>query len=73
MAGEAPATAQINLDLTTPIKTFTELVMRSAITIKMWKDGMRVEAYYRKRKQLVEYLPPAERQKLKPDRKSTSR
>jgi hypothetical protein len=59
-----------NLDLTTPIKKFTELVMGTAITIKRWKEGMRVEAYYKKRKQLAPYLPPAERHKLKTERKS---
>lgn len=54
-----------NLDLTTPIRAFTELVMRTAITINVWKDGMKVEAFYKKRKQLSEYLPTSERHKLK--------
>jgi len=72
VAGEAPANAQINLDLTTPIRVFCELVMRGAITIKMWKEGMRVEAVYRKRRQLIDYLPLEERAKLKPERKSVS-
>lgn len=54
-----------NLDLTTPIKAFTELVMRSALTIQVWKEGMKVEAYYGGRKQLSAYLPQAERHKLK--------
>ena len=40
--GESTPNAQINLDLTTPIRVFCELVMRSAIAIKLWKDGMRV-------------------------------
>merc|ERR1711899_166874 len=62
--GEAPANPQINLDLTTPIRVFCELVMRSAIAIKLWKDGMRVEAFYRKKRQLSDYLPIDERQKL---------
>jgi len=57
-----------NLDLTTPIKAFTELVMRSAINITVWKEGMKVEAFYRKRKQLSQYLPPSERHKLKVER-----
>ena len=43
-SGESPANAQINLDLTTPIKAFCELVMRTSITIKLWKDGMRVSS-----------------------------
>lgn len=72
VAGEAPANAQINLDLTTPIRVFCELVMRGAITIKMWKEGMRVEAVYRKRRQLMDYIPLEERHKLKPERKSVS-
>lgn len=69
-SGESPANTQINLDLTTPIKAFCELVMRTSITIKLWKDGMRVEAFYRKRKQLFDYLPFEERFKIKPERKS---
>jgi len=71
-AGEAPANPQINLDLTTPIRAFCELVMRSAITNQMWKEGMCVEAFYKKRKQLNDYLPLEERQKLKPERKSVN-
>ena len=58
------------LDLTTPIKKFTELVMGTAITIKRWREGMKVEAYYKKRKQLKQYLPQSERYKLQSDRKS---
>ena len=63
---------QQSLDLTTPIKKFTELVMGTAITIKRWKEGMKVEADYKKRKQLASYLPPAERHKLKTERKSNA-
>jgi hypothetical protein len=61
-----------NLDLTTPIKTFTELVMRAAILSKMWKEGMKVEAVYKKRKQLAPYLPIEERHKLKTERKAST-
>ncbi|XP_040569316.1 poly(A) polymerase type 3 [Lepeophtheirus salmonis] len=61
---------QNHLDLTTPIRNFTDIVMRSAHTIKMWKDGMKVEACYKRRKQLAKYLPPNERYKLKSERKS---
>jgi len=57
-----------NLDLTTPIKAFTETLMRAAININVWKEGMKVEAFYRKRKQLSQYLPVSERHKLKPER-----
>jgi len=70
--GEAPATSQVSLDLTTPIRQFCELVMRSAITNQMWKDGMCVEAFHKKRRQLNDYLPLEERQKLKPERKSVN-
>jgi hypothetical protein len=61
-----------NLDLTIPIKNFTELVMRAAILSKMWKEGMKVEAFYKKRKQLAAYLPPEERHKLKTERKTST-
>ena len=40
-------TAGVHLDLTSPIKTFTDIVMRSAIQINVWKTGMKIEAYYR--------------------------
>ncbi len=69
--GEAPVQQPQSLDLTTPIKKFTELVMGTAITIKRWKEGMKVEADYRKRKQLAQYLPPSERHKLRTERRST--
>ena len=61
--------AQIIRYLKTPIDVFCELVMRSAVDIKMWQDGMQVEAYYHKRKQLKQYLSPEERYKLKPEKK----
>ena len=35
---------------------------------QVWKDGMKVEASYRKRKHLSQYLPPSERYKLKVER-----
>ena len=57
-----------NLDLTTPIKKFSELVMSAAHTIGCWKEGMKVAADYKKRKQLSQYLPPDERHKLKVER-----
>lgn len=61
--------AGAHLDLTLPIKTFTDIVMRSAIQINVWKTGMRIEANYKKRKALAPYLPESEHWKLKPDRK----
>ena len=60
-----------HLDLTSPIKNFTDIVMRSAIQINVWKTGMRIEAYYRKRKLLAPYLPASEHWKLKSERKSS--
>jgi poly(A) polymerase len=63
---------QQNLDLTSPIKHFTELVMRAAYQSKTWKEGMKVEASYKKRKQLAKYLPPEERHKIKSDRKAST-
>ena len=39
-----------------------------AFIFQVWKEGMRVDAFYRKRKQLSQYLPASERHKLKPER-----
>lgn len=47
--------AGAHLDLTLPIKTFTDIVMRSAIQINVWKTGMRIEANYKKRKESVDF------------------
>ena len=63
--------AGAHLDLTLPIKTFTDIVMRSAIQISVWKTGMRIEANYKKRKALAPFLPESEHWKLKPDRKGS--
>eukprot|EP00088_Acartia_fossae_P040415 TRINITY_DN4209_c0_g1_i9.p1 TRINITY_DN4209_c0_g1~~TRINITY_DN4209_c0_g1_i9.p1 ORF type:complete len:630 (-),score=201.37 TRINITY_DN4209_c0_g1_i9:369-2258(-) len=63
--------AGAHLDLTAPIKHFTDIVMRSAIQINVWKNGMRIEANYKKRKALAPYLPEADHWKLKNDRKSS--
>jgi len=61
------------LDLTTPIKAFTDIVMRSAIQINVWKTGMKIVADYKKRKELKEYLPHDEHWKLKSqDRKPST-
>ena len=59
------------LDLTAPIKTFTDIVMRAAIQINVWRPGMRIEAYYKRRKELAAYLPSSERWKLRSERKSS--
>ena len=71
-AGGESGQPQQNLDLTTPIKNFTELVLRAAYISKTWKEGMKVEAFYKKRKQLAQYLPPEERSKLKTERKAST-
>jgi len=63
--------AGAHLDLTTPIKNFSDIVMRSAIQIKMWKSGMKIEAYYKKRKALSAYLPESDHWKLRSERKSS--
>ena len=57
---------QINPDLTAPINSFCEWVMKVAIDTIVWKDGMIIQGYYRKRKRLRNYLPPEERHLLKP-------
>jgi len=61
------------LDLTTPIKAFTDIVMRSAIQINVWKTGMKIVADYKKRKELKEYLPHDEHWKLKSEKKSAEK
>jgi len=63
---------EAGLNLTLPIKQFTELVMGSATAIGVWKEGMTVEANYRKRKELASLLPISERHKLKQGRKGVS-
>jgi len=60
------------LDLTTPIKAFTDIVMRSAIQINVWKTGMKILADYKRRKELKDYLPQAEHWKLKADKEKKS-
>jgi len=60
------------LDLTTPIKAFTDIVMRSAIQINVWKTGMKILADYKRRKELKDYLPVGEHWKLKADKEKKS-
>ena len=58
-----------SLDLTVPIRKFTEVVMSTATTtVGMWREGMKVEAVYKRRKELAHFLPPAERYKLKAEK-----
>merc|ERR1711972_752844 len=61
------------MGLTTPIKAFTDIVMRSAIQINVWKTGMKILADYKRRKDLKIYLPHSEHWKLKNDRKSLNK
>ena len=62
-----------SLDLTVPIRKFTEVVMSSATTtVGMWREGMKVEAVYKRRKELAHYIPPDERYKLKAEKASRS-
>ena len=62
-----------SLDLTVPIRKFTEVVMSSdTTTVGMWREGMKVEAVYKRRKELAHYLPPDERYKLKAEKASRS-
>lgn len=49
----------LNVDLTYDIQSFTETVNRQAINIKMFKEGMKIEARHVKRKQLNQYLSPS--------------
>lgn len=58
----------LNVDLTYDIQSFTETVNRQAINIKMFKEGMKIEARHVKRKQLNQYLSPS---LLKRERKNS--
>lgn len=48
----------LNVDLTFDIQSFTETVNRQAVNIKLFKEGMKIEARHVKRKQLNQYLSP---------------
>ncbi|XP_067025706.1 poly(A) polymerase beta-like [Acropora muricata] len=50
-------TENVKLDLTQVIQMFTNTVHNQAVTAKMFKEGMRIEAKHVKKKQLSEYLP----------------
>ena len=55
------------------VQAFTDIVMRSAIQINVWKTGMKILADYKRRKDLKQYLPHSEHWKLKNDRKSLNK
>ena len=59
--------------LTKDFQAFTDIVMRSAIQINVWKTGMKILADYKRRKDLKIYLPHSEHWKLKNDRKSLNK
>ena len=65
-----PTNEPLPLELINHLKEFCEGVIRTAIDIKLWKDGMRVEAFYKTRRKLIAYLPFGERHKVKPERRS---
>ncbi|XP_031570130.1 poly(A) polymerase type 3-like [Actinia tenebrosa] len=51
-------TENVNIDLTSEIQMFTNTVHNQAISTKLIKDGMTIEAKHVRRKQLNKYLPP---------------
>ncbi|XP_015780401.1 PREDICTED: poly(A) polymerase type 3-like [Acropora digitifera] len=54
---EKKGTDNVNIDLTGVIQMFTNTVHNQAVTTKMFKEGMGIEAKHVKRKQLSGYLP----------------
>ncbi|KAL0274245.1 UNVERIFIED_CONTAM: hypothetical protein PYX00_006716 [Menopon gallinae] len=52
-------TENLNVDLTYDIKSFTDTVTRQAYTSNIWKEGMKIDAKYVKRKELSTYLSPS--------------
>ncbi|CAO1396452.1 unnamed protein product [Diamesa hyperborea] len=48
--------ANLNVDLTVSIQSFTDAVHKHALNIKMLKEGMKIEARHVRRKQLVQYI-----------------
>lgn len=67
---EFAKTENLNIVLTYDIKSFTDTINRQALTINMYKEGMKLEARHVKRKQLHQYLSPS---LLKRDRKMEPR
>ncbi|CRK92974.1 CLUMA_CG006485, isoform A [Clunio marinus] len=53
---EFERTANLNVDLTVSIQSFTDQVHKHALNIKMLKEGMKIEARHVRRKQLVQYI-----------------
>ncbi|PVD25757.1 hypothetical protein C0Q70_13417 [Pomacea canaliculata] len=58
-----------NVDLTYDIQSFSDVVHKTAIHINLFKDGMKVEITYLRKKQLAQYVPAQILQQGKPKRK----
>lgn len=52
-------TENVNVDLTLDIQSFTNTVTRQAMSINLFKQGMKIETKHVKRKELNKYLPPS--------------
>lgn len=65
---EFAKTENLSVDLTKDIQMFTEHVDNYAVNIRMWREGMRLDARHVKRKQLSQYLAPSF---IKRERKSS--
>ncbi|KRZ21117.1 Poly(A) polymerase gamma, partial [Trichinella pseudospiralis] len=46
-----------NIDLTSDIQSFVDSIMRQALNSDVWRPGMKVEAKYRRRRELTRILP----------------
>ncbi|KRY58911.1 Poly(A) polymerase gamma [Trichinella britovi] len=46
-----------NIDLTSDIQSFVDSIMRQALNSDVWRQGMKVEAKYRRRRELTRILP----------------
>merc|ERR1712038_945856 len=55
---------KVELNLTDPIRQFVHETTKRAKVINIWNEGMEVKVVHVKRKQLMPYLPPDEREKL---------
>jgi len=53
---EFERSANLNVDLTVSIQSFTDSVHKNALNIKMLKEGMKIEARHVRRKQLAQYI-----------------
>lgn len=51
-------TQTANIDLTYDIQSFSDAVHKTAMHINLFKEGMKVEITYLRKKQLTQYVPP---------------